>query len=87
MTKSVSGVARKGVSPCLNPEPFAPFWDLCKKKIIKQKSQERLHAENPQGAVVIQADQKSQNGLLVSVMDAARLAGVKSVSLAAEVTE
>ena len=48
---------------------------------------ERLHAENPQGAVVIQADQKSQNGLLVSVMDAARLAGVKSVSLAAEVTE
>ncbi len=48
---------------------------------------ERLHAENPQGAVVIQADQKSQNGLLVSVMDAARLAGVKSVSLAAEVTD
>ena len=38
---------------------------------------ERLHAENPQGSVVIQADKKSKNGLLVQVMDAARLAGVK----------
>jgi len=46
---------------------------------------ERLHAENPQGSVVIQADEKSENGLLVRVMDAARLAGVKSVSMAAEV--
>ncbi len=48
---------------------------------------ERLHAENPQGSVVIQADKDSKNGLLVQVMDAARLAGVKSVSLAAEVVE
>ena len=46
---------------------------------------ERLHAENPQGAVVIQADTKSENGMLVRVMDAARLAGVKNVSMAAEV--
>jgi biopolymer transport protein ExbD len=36
---------------------------------------------------VIQADVKSQNGLLVQVMDAARLAGVKNVSLAAEVIQ
>ncbi len=48
---------------------------------------ERLHAENPQGSVVIQADTKSTNGLLVQVMDAARLAGITSVSLAAEVVE
>ena len=33
---------------------------------------ERLHAENPQGAVVIQADEDSKNGLLVAVMDAAK---------------
>ncbi len=46
---------------------------------------ERLHAENPQGAVVIQADKNSKNGLLVQVMDAARLAGVLNVSIAAEV--
>ena len=48
---------------------------------------ERLHAENPLGSVVIQADEKSQNGLLVRVMDAARLAGVKNVSMAAEVVK
>ena len=48
---------------------------------------ERMHAENPQGSVVIQADKDSKNGLLVKVMDAARLAGVSNVSLAAEVVE
>ena len=48
---------------------------------------ERLHAENPQGAVVIQADKDSKNGLLVIVMDAARLAGVDNVSIAAEIID
>ena len=48
---------------------------------------ERLHAENPQGAVVIQADRDSKNGLLVEVMDAAKLAGVENISIAAEVVE
>lgn len=46
---------------------------------------ERLHAENPQGAVVIQADRDSKNGLLVEVLDAAKLAGVENISIAAEV--
>ena len=46
---------------------------------------ERLRAENPQGSLIIQADTKSENGLLVLVIDAARLAGVTTVSLAAEV--
>ncbi len=45
---------------------------------------ERLHAENPQGAVVVQADKDSKNGLLVQVLDAARAAGVQNVSLAAD---
>ncbi|MDG2307778.1 MAG: biopolymer transporter ExbD [Candidatus Binatia bacterium] len=45
---------------------------------------ERLHAENPQGAVVIQADKNSKNGLLVQVLDAAKAAGVANVSLAAD---
>ncbi len=48
---------------------------------------ERLHAENPGGSVVIQADQDSKNGLLVLVMDAARSAGVNSVALAAEIID
>jgi biopolymer transport protein ExbD len=45
---------------------------------------ERLYAENPQGSVVIQADKDSKNGLLVTVMDAARQAGVVNVSIAAQ---
>ncbi len=45
---------------------------------------ERLHGENPNGAIVIQADQKSQNHLLIAVMDAAKAAGVNQVAIAAE---
>ena len=44
---------------------------------------ERLHAENPQGTVVIQADEDARTGVLVGVMDAARLAGVYDVAIAA----
>mgnify|MGYP001808379182 CR=1 FL=1 len=44
---------------------------------------ERLLAENPQGSVVIQADEKSENGLFVKVMDQARLAGAQSIAIAA----
>ena len=44
---------------------------------------ERLRAENPEGGVGIQADTESKNGILVKVMDAARLAGASDVSLAA----
>ncbi len=45
---------------------------------------ERLHAENPQGGAVIQADKEAQTGTLVKVMDQIRLAGVQSISIAAE---
>lgn len=45
---------------------------------------ERLHAENPQGSVVIQADRKATTEMLVQVMDAARQAGVYNVSIAAQ---
>ncbi len=45
---------------------------------------ERLHAENPKGAVVIQADNESTTETVVAVLDAAREAGVYDVSLATE---
>ena len=44
---------------------------------------ERLHAENPKGSVVIQADKNSRNEVLVQVMDASRRAGVYDIALAA----
>lgn len=45
---------------------------------------ERMHAENPEGAVVIIADKEAKTGLLIEVMDQARLAGVANVSIAAQ---
>jgi biopolymer transport protein ExbD len=43
---------------------------------------ERLHAENPQGTVVIQADRNSTTDALIRVLDAARAAGVANVAVA-----
>ena len=44
---------------------------------------ERLHAESPEGTVVIQADKRSETGLLVDVMDQIRLAGVENIAVSA----
>ncbi len=44
---------------------------------------ERLHAENPKGSVVIQADRLSTNEALVKVLDAATRAGVSDVAISA----
>ncbi len=44
---------------------------------------ERLHAENPKGSVVVQADANSTNEVLVQVMDASRKAGVYDIAIAA----
>jgi biopolymer transport protein ExbD len=44
---------------------------------------ERLHAENPKGSIVIQADEESTNEMLVVVMEAAKQAGVTNVAIAA----
>ncbi len=45
---------------------------------------EKLHAENPQGGAVIQADRQAETGVLVEIMDQVRLAGVGAISIAAE---
>ena len=44
----------------------------------------RLIAENPQGSVVIQADEKAVADTIIKVMDGAREAGVSAISLASE---
>ena len=46
----------------------------------------RLHAENPEGAVVILADRESRTGLMIEVLDQVRLAGVANVAVAASAT-
>ncbi len=45
---------------------------------------ERLHAENPKGGIVIQADRQAKNKVLRAVLEAARDAKVGDVALATE---
>ena len=47
---------------------------------------QKLLAENPQSSVVIQADEKSENGTFVKVMDNTKLAGVDNIAIAARPT-
>jgi biopolymer transport protein ExbD len=44
----------------------------------------RLHADNPEGSVIIQSDSESATGTLVEVMDQVRLAGVEGIAIAAD---
>ena len=45
---------------------------------------ERLHARNPKGTVVIDADKQAQTGRTIRVLDQVRAAGVANVALAAD---
>lgn len=60
---------------------------MIEKRVIDVRSVraniERLHAESPEGAIVIQADEAAKTGTLVKVVDQIRAAGVKDVSVAA----
>lgn len=60
---------------------------LIEKRIVDVRSVraniERLHAESPEGAIVVQADEAAKTGVLVKVVDQIRAAGVKDVSVAA----
>lgn len=44
----------------------------------------RLHADNPEGSVIIQADAEAATHMLVEVMDQVRLAGVEGIAIAAD---
>ena len=46
---------------------------------------ERLHSENPEGGVVIQADNEAMNEYVLAAMDAAKESGIADVTLAAAV--
>jgi len=45
---------------------------------------ERLHAENPKGGLVVQADRGAKYEKLVAVLNAARAAGLKEVAISTE---
>ncbi len=43
----------------------------------------RLHADNPEGSVIIQSDENASTRVLVDIMDQVRLAGVTGIAIAA----
>jgi len=44
---------------------------------------EQLHAQNPEGTVIIMADKNALTGVTVAVLDQVRLSGVSNVAIAA----
>ena len=44
----------------------------------------RLHADNPEGSVIVQSDAEASTRMLVEVMDQVRLAGVEGIAIAAD---
>jgi len=49
-----------------------------------QSYMERFLMQTPNGSVVLAADRNSRSGLVIQVLDACRLAGVKNLSVAAK---
>jgi biopolymer transport protein ExbD len=44
----------------------------------------RMHADNPEGSVIIQSDEEASTRMLVDVMDQVRLAGIEAIAIAAD---
>tara|TARA_R110001592_G_scaffold337300_1_gene623565 strand:+ start:173952 stop:174362 length:411 start_codon:yes stop_codon:yes gene_type:complete len=44
----------------------------------------RMHADNPEGSVIIQSDEEASTRNLVDVMDQVRLAGIQQIAIAAD---
>ncbi len=60
---------------------------MLKKKIDKKEVRatvEGMLLENPESSIVIQADMRSDSGVMLDVIDEAKKAGVKNISVAAE---
>jgi len=60
---------------------------MLKRKVKKDAVRttiENMLLENPESSVVILADMDSDSGILIDVIDAAKKAGVQSISVAAE---
>ncbi|MFT5578345.1 MAG: biopolymer transport protein ExbD [Paraglaciecola psychrophila] len=77
---------KENVNILIAISPTNEIW-IDKRRVDKRAVRsviERMHAENPKGAVVVQADNKSTTETVTAVIDASRAAGVYDVSLATE---
>ena len=74
------------VSVLIAISPAGDIW-IDKKKVDVTSVRahiERLHAENPKGGIVIQADREAKYEKLKAVLDASRAAGVTEVAISTE---
>ena len=77
---------KKTVSLLVGVAPDSGVWIDKKKVDIRnvRPTMERLHAENPKGGLVIQADGDSKVEKVIAIMDAARAIGINQVAIAGE---
>ena len=77
---------KKTVSLLVAVSPDSAIWIDKKKVDIRnvRPLMERLHAENPKGGLVIQADMDSKVEKVLAIMDAARTIGIGQVAIAGE---
>ena len=77
---------KKTVSLLVGVAPDSGVWIDKKKVDIRnvRPTMERLHAENPKGGLVIQADGESKVEKVLAIMDAARAIGINQVAIAGE---
>ncbi|MFP6802017.1 MAG: biopolymer transporter ExbD [Pseudomonadales bacterium] len=77
---------KKTVSLLVAVSPDNSIWIDKKKVDIRnvRPLMERLHAENPKGGLVIQADMDSKVEKVLAIMDAARMIGIGQVAIAGE---
>ena len=77
---------KKTVSLLVAVSPDSAIWIDKKKVDIRnvRPLMERLHAENPKGGLVIQADMDSKVEKVLAIMDAARTIGIAQVAIAGE---
>jgi biopolymer transport protein ExbD len=77
---------KKTVSLLVAVGPDSSIW-IDKKRVDihnVRPMMERLHAENPKGGLVIQADSQSKVEKVLAIMDAARAIGITQVAIASE---
>jgi biopolymer transport protein ExbD len=77
---------KKTVSLLVAVGPDSSIWIDKKKVDIRnvRPMMERLHAENPKGGLVIQADSESKIEKVLAIMDSARAIGITQVAIASE---
>jgi biopolymer transport protein ExbD len=83
---TVTHEMKKTVSLLVAVGPDSSIWIDKKKVDIRnvRPLMERLHAENPKGGLVIQADSESKVEKVLAIMDSARAIGITQVAIASE---